>query len=241
MRYAHCLLIGLTLFAVLLAGCDKNNTTTNPPATHASGSYTGTIAGTNVNGSVTLNIPSGKTYAYASVKAIITVTGTLKLQGDTTGITLTGQYNTDNDSIYVWGGTFTFAGTYSNGLLQGTFTSTTGLSGAFVAQTGANTAVVIYYGTWASTSDTTHHGSFDMCAKGNALAGLLFIPPTSHIPFVGTITGDHIAIQPAALSAITVASGAFTSAGHDTATGTYDLTNYSSAAGSGTWQCIHPH
>ena len=115
MRAVRAVVPALFIFALILAGCSKNDTPTAPaaPAT----AYTGVVGGSSEAGSLTLNFASAPKLSPDMTDgsaAIIVVTGTVKFVGGSS-ITLTGTYNTANDSLIVSGGGYTFMGTYDRG------------------------------------------------------------------------------------------------------------------------------
>ena len=238
----------LAVFALVVAGCKKYEAT-NPvtTVTHASGTYSGVLAGSttggaDVSGTMTLNIPSAKSVpSDENLFTVFTVTGTFTLSGGAV-VNVTGTYNDANDSLYVSSSSgFSFKGTYNHttGALQGSWT-TPNSSGSFVAQGGSGAHGIP--GTWTSTAHAGTSGVFNMCVSGNTVMGIISASSASsgsnyRYPFSGTITADDsvkINVTFGALS-VKIAQGKFSSSARTSASGTYTLPTVSGHSDAGTW------
>src|SRR5437899_950654 len=114
------------VLALVLSGCSKDETPTAPAG--GATTYIGVLGNGAEAGSITLTFSAAPKVAPGVAEGtatIITVTGTVKFVGGAT-IILTGTYNTDNDSLIVSGGGYTFKGTYTNGVISGTYTGPNG-------------------------------------------------------------------------------------------------------------------
>lgn len=101
--------------------------------------------------------------AFAAVAADVAVTGTLKLVGSS-AIQLTGTYNTASHALSLAGGDYTFTGTFADGRIDGTFTSSTE-SGAFSVQPSSNATIRNYCGTYSGSTD---HGHFNIAVNSSS-------------------------------------------------------------------------
>ena len=232
----------LVAAALLLTSCKKDDNTVTPPptTTHASGTYTGMIAGGSESGVLTLNIPTSSALPKTMRDAtVITVSGTLNVGG--TPITLSGTYDTSNDSLHVSGGGYSFIGTYSNGVLVGSYTGPHG-SGGFSTQSSSGTDTVkVYLG--SSQSQVSGHSSstLNIVVKGNKLLGLA-VNGSDKTPFAGTISGDAIKLTASFEGLSAVLGGGTFNAGHTSASGTYDTSPWNSSnADHGTWSVQLAH
>ena len=244
MRYVLQILTILAIFGLIVSGCKKDDAATNPTTvTHASGAYTGILAGAKtsdgspVSGTLSLNIPSSKSaFGNENTMATFSVTGTYTVGG--LALTLHGTYRTDDDSLWVYNSdsTFRFRGTYnpSTGALSGIWTTPTS-SGNFVAQTGSGTTVSLFLGTW-NTNPVGTDGTFNMAVKGPAVLGVMATGAYKY-PFTGTVSADDSIKIFASYSGFTmqIAKGKFTSAAHDSVNGTFNLSAIGKSA-NGEWR-----
>lgn len=135
----------------ILAACssdepaDGNTTTTLSGSLAASDGRTGSLT---LTGQVpSASVAAVPTAVSTSVLAVITLTGLVSLSDGTTA-TLTGTWNDISGALSVSGGGFTFGGTFTGGVLSGSFTgpSITGFFSLRVAATSAGSD--IYCGTF---------------------------------------------------------------------------------------------
>src|SRR5215467_4770596 len=109
LSFAFALLTSL----VLLSSCKKDDNPASPPGGGGGGSttktYAGTFAGVSETGSMSLTWTVPGSTAFEKNTAIYSVSGTISIDGGST-ITLTGTFNTSNDSLIVSGGGYTFRG-----------------------------------------------------------------------------------------------------------------------------------
>jgi hypothetical protein len=187
------LFLAFFLFAaVIIIGCKKDDTPTNPGG--GSVTYIGTLANANETGSITLVFSAAPSKLSPRVSSgtatIITVSGSIKIAGVT--INLTGTYNTDTDSLVVSGGGYTFAGTYSDGNISGGYTGPNG-SGSFTAEVSSEGSTIkVYCGTYHETSpDTSRHGRFNLVVKGTVITGIT----DGGLGLGGTLIDGHVSIH----------------------------------------------
>jgi hypothetical protein len=121
----------------------------NPIASAASTIFDGTVASTGLSGSITVTIAgSGSASASAPValetaqsierqQASLTATGSLRLQGQSSNVSLTGSYNTLTNALTLTGGSYSFSGSVVGATaIDGTYTGPSGVSGAFSMRPG---------------------------------------------------------------------------------------------------------
>ena len=203
MRNIKLLFIIVVIVAAVITGCKKDET---PTGSGGSVTYIGTLANASETGSITLTFASAPSKqsprATAGSETIINVSGSIKIAGVT--ITLTGTYNTDTDSLIVSGGGYTFAGTYSNGNISGTYTGPHG-SGSFTAEvSGEGTTIKVYCGTYHETSpDTSVHGRFNLVVKGNVVTGIT----DDGLRLGGTVDGSQVLVHFTEYPTIDIAHG----------------------------------
>jgi hypothetical protein len=131
---------------------------------------------------------SATTPAYASALVAVNATATLKIQGGAS-ISLTGTYDTGTHGLSLSGGGYAFTGTYSNGVLSGTFTNPTGLTGGFSAQAGSPSSVVAYCGTYAGNAS----GYWDVMLNStdNVISGIAVATNSGSLASIaGTASGS---------------------------------------------------
>jgi hypothetical protein len=227
--------VPLVVSMFLLTSCKKDDNPVTPPptATHASGTYVGMIAGGSESGVLTLSLSSSAAMKSTANLAIINISGTLKIGGST--ITLSGTYNTSNDSLYVSGGGYSFAGTYSNGFLMGAYTGPNGSGGFSTQSSSGSDTVKVYLGQSVSQVEGHSNSTLNIVVKGSALIGLA-VGTGDTTPLTGTVSGNTLTISIAfnELSAI-VATGTF-NADHSSASGSYDTSTINTTdPDHGTW------
>jgi hypothetical protein len=222
----------IVVTAVFISSCSKNDGPTAPAG--GATSYIGTVGNSAEAGALSLTFASappklspGMNY---SITTIINVSGTVKFGGTT--ITLTGTYNTTNDSLIVSGGGYSFMGILANGTLSGTYTGPNG-SGSFTTEGSTEAgSVKVYIGTSHETSpDTSNHGRFLLVVKGTAVTGIT----DSGEKLGGTISGTHVSIHFISAPSVEIAQGTVSTDG-TTMSGTYSATS-GEGTFSGTWTC----
>ncbi len=219
--------------AALGGGCDCDDSTDPAPHNPAPGStsFTGTMAGSNVSGSMTITVATDtpkQESAYGTLHEI-EATGTLDVTG-TGSIDLSGVYHTDEHHIIISGGGYTFTGTFANGVISGTFTGP-GNSGSFTCSVDGSGTVKVYCGTFTSTTGGPG-GNFNIVVDGTTITGIAVTTTGDQIPLSGTLTnGTEISVvNPANPSGPPLATGNLETVG-DTVSGTYD----DQKGDSGTW------
>jgi hypothetical protein len=234
------LLLAAICIAAIFGGCKKNDSTpTSPPptSTHASGTYTGVLADSGQSGTISLNVLSAseafsKAAGIATVDSII---GTVTL--GTSSLTITGNYNTSNDSLYLSGNSggvrFSFAGTFSTGILQGSWSDSQGDAGNFAAASGTSSAIVLYIGV-TDSSNGHPQAQLDFAVKGSTLIGVALIAGQREL-ITGTVAGNAITLYYSLNSLKTqIGTGTFDST-HVSASGSYNIPGVDS----GTWTVIN--
>jgi hypothetical protein len=231
MKLSTILLCGvISLLLILTPGCKKDDSgPTLPETTGTTGTYSGMIAGGAESGVLTLHVGSAKISAGSvpTPAAMVTITGTLHLTGDTATIPLVGTFNTANDSLYVAGGSYVFLGVYSNGTLNGDYYGPHGIGGFTLSITSDGT-VSVYLGTFTSTSGGSS-GTLNMVVKNNSLVGLAVSEGEGKTAFTGTIDGLNITVHPDGMPSVTLATGTFSN-DHSSASGNYDNQDGNSGA-----------
>lgn len=209
-------LTGLAALTALALGACKSDTT-GPGAT-PTGVYKGTIVGSAVSGVLTITFPAAAAAPVASSvrfsamgsEASTPITGSLKLQGSSTPITLVGTYDPATGALSLSGGSYIFTGTYASGHFSGTFTGPSG-GGQFTALGGT---VTVFCGAYSGTAT----GYWNLVLSGATLTGLA-TNSSGPIPLSGTYSSPN--------ATITIGSPQI-----GTATGTLDT---NAGTGSGTW------
>lgn len=208
LRFAAMSLVLVPMLLLTACGSDPAapSTTTSFDGVIASGSLSGSLSFTVAVGSLDaaqVSSATGPSFAMTDV----TVTGTLKLAGSP-AISLSGTYNTSTHALSLSGGEYTFVGSYADGQVEGSFTSSTE-SGTFSAQASTGATVRKYCGTYTGTAD---HGHFNIAV--NVTAGTLSGAWASEMDgssgsLSGTTSGNNITINVTGSS--TVVTGTMTS------------------------------
>lgn len=190
----------LVVFALAIAGCkkDEGNPAGNNNTPDRRGTYVGTMADAAGGGAVTMNV------GVAKALDILPVSGVFRPAAGGS-ITLSGTYNTANDSIYISGGGYTFAGHFNGGQISGTCIGPNGTGIFSVAVSTAANPVKVYTGSFSAGSD---NGPFNLLINGSALSGVAYIVNQSvSLPFSGTVQGTSITVVDPARSNRVIATG----------------------------------
>src|SRR4029077_8252281 len=235
MKIRHLPTFVLAAGALGLTACGSSST-----APSTSTTLVGVIADASESGVLTVTVSSGTltvlprtgsllaflsaaTPAYASALVGVSATATLKIQGGAS-ISLTGTYDTGTHTLSLSGGGYAFTGTYSNGLLSGTFTNPTGLTGGFSAQAGSTSSVVGYCGTYAGAASGYWNLTLD--STNNLISGIAVDTQSGGISSVaGTASGNAW-------------SGTYARTGGTGGTGTWSMT-LSGTNLTGTWSATN--
>lgn len=195
-RRALFLCATLALLSLVAFGCsddDDDNPMDPGPGTQST-QLTGTFAGANDGGKMTVTIPLAPAalaprLGGPALTHDVAVTGTLLPDaGGTVG--LTGIYNEETDSLYVTGGGYVMGGEYDPaGPIPGIAGVYLGPSGAggFGLAVGGSGTVTVYCGTYVN-DDLTASGRLNMVVVGNAVAGAAIVQGEVR-GFEGAITG----------------------------------------------------
>jgi hypothetical protein len=202
-----------TLRLVALVGILAACSSSDEPA-GGSGSTTtlsGSLAATDGRtGSLTLtgqapsaSVTAAPTAVSASVRAIVTLTGTVSLSDGTTA-TLTGTWDNVTGALSVTGGGFTFSGTLLNGALSGSFTgpSITGVFSLRVATTA--TGADVYCGTFTGRTPEDHpsggtglgpdNGTWNLVVGASTVDVIVLTDDGSPLVLGGTRSGSTVTI-----------------------------------------------
>jgi hypothetical protein len=164
--------------------------------------------------------------AHAGISA---VNGTLTAYSASSSVVSTmsvsGSYSTSNDSLYLSGAagadTFSCAGAYADGIIEGTWTATSGDSGGFATLGGSGRRVPKYLGLAESTGAFSPE-QFDFVINGSTLVGVSFIADERQF-FNGSVKGDSVTIVYILNRAsVKIGLGSIDQGG-GTASGTYDI------------------
>jgi hypothetical protein len=225
-------LTGLATVTALALGACKSSTA--PGITTPTGVYKGTIVGSAVSGVLTITFPAAaaapipNSVQYSAMGSEAgPPTGTLKLQGSGTTITLTGTYDAVHDTLKLSGGTpsYAFVGVYASNKFYGTFTGPNG-GGQFAALGG--TQVTVFCGAYSGSAT----GYWNLVLGGTTLSGLA-TESNGPIHLDGTYTSGatpNNAIITIGSPPIGTAQGNLDT-GAGTGSGTWNVTS----GGSGNW------
>lgn len=185
-------IFGIILVTLItLAGCAKDTDPIQPdPTPDRKGTYSGTVAFTSANASVSLNV--GNTLFKAN--EILPVSGVLRIVGGST-VNLTGSYNTANDSLYVSGGGYTFAGRFSGGQISGVCSGPNGTGIFTAAASTASNPVKVYTGEFSVPGDGDY-GYFNLTVTGQTLSVIAFNRRINQsAQFTGTVQDNSLSIR----------------------------------------------
>ncbi len=210
----------------LFGGCQKDeDPVTPPPVADVRGVYAGTVAFTSESGSLTVNV--GSTLLKAN--EILPVTGVFKLIGGS-DITISGTFNTANDSLHLSAGSYSFAGKYSGGNISGICIGPGGLGMFTLAVSTTSNPVKIYTGTFSVPNGP--YGPFNLLISETTLSGIAIdVRENVNIKLSGTAQASTLNIVDPARGNLRIASGAISTDG-STASG---VTYSSSGQQNGTW------
>lgn len=196
-------LISVFLIALAITGCKKDeaNPVTTNPTPDRKGTYVGTVAFASASASVSFNVGT----TLAKTDEILPVTGVLRIVGGAS-ITLSGTYNTANDSMYVSGGGYTFAGRFGGGTISGTCGGANGAGIFTVAVSTTANPVKVYTGSFSVSNGD--HGPFNLLITGTTISGVAYvINQSGSIQFAGTVQGSNLTIVDPARNNLVVATG----------------------------------
>jgi len=190
----------------LLSACGSSSDTTSPTG---STTLVGVVANVSQSGSVTVTIASGTlalalpraskfaffnfgTPAYAATTSVINATGTLAIQG-LGKIALSGTYDTGTHALSLSGGSYTFTGTYSNGVLSGTFANPQGAVGGFSMQSGTTSSVLTFCGTASQGTSATGNFNVTLNLTTHVISGIAIDNRSQQaLSLTGTTSGSSI-------------------------------------------------
>ena len=219
MKAAKLFLTFVLFAAVVIVGCSKDETPTNPGG-GGSTAYYGSFANGSENGSMAVTFASAPSkvgaVAPSSSAVIITLTGTLKIQGGAT-ISLAGTYNTETDSFKISGGGYTFQGTYANGVITGSYSGPNG-PGDFALTATTSGSVKIFCGNYTETTPTAgqHHGKLNIVVDGASITVLVRPDDGGGAVFKGTLDGSAVTVFFSGTAGPVLAQGTLESSTHMT-------------------------
>lgn len=214
----------------LFGGCqkDENPVNTAPPTIDHRGTYAGTVAFASGSGALTLNIGS----ALQKANEIFPVTGVFKLVGGSS-LTISGTYNTANDSLLLSAGSYSFAGKYGGGNISGICNGPGGLGIFTLAVTTPSNPVKIYTGTFSVPDGA--YGPFNMLVSGTTLSGIAIdVREYVTIKFSGTVQASTLNIVDPARGNLRIASGTISTDGITASGVTYNSNGQQNGTWSGT-------
>ncbi|MER3524172.1 MAG: hypothetical protein C4326_08925 [Ignavibacteria bacterium] len=199
--------IAVLLFGLSLVACKKDeiNPPNNTNTPDRRGTYVGTIADAGGGGALTVNV------GVAKVVDILPVSGVYRPASGGT-VTLSGTYNTANDSMYASGGGYTFAGRFNGGLISGSFTGPNGAGIFTLAASSATNPVSVYTGSFVAGDD---HGPFNFSISGSTLSGVAYVVNQSaSVSLAGTVQGANITIVDPARNNRVIGTGTISNNGN---------------------------
>jgi len=231
-RFRGIQLVGLCCAAAIATAC-SDSTGSNGDTTTFEGVIAGDSASGQLSGYVSLTVAAASLSVSSpavfditgtsATAATVNVTGTLKIEGDGS-ISLTGSYDTSTHALSVSGGGYSFAGTFSNGAISGTFTAPGGGGGSFsTSSTSSGGTVYSFCGSAVPTGGQDGGATFNLVINTGAGTAKGYAASNDGVTSLnGTATSSNWSI-----SFVTVkqgepgtASGTFTSS---SLTGTYSI------------------
>ncbi len=230
LRFNFVLLTALAL----LSSCKKDDNPAGPPPGGGSTTktYAGTFAGVSETGSMSLTWTVPGSAAFEKTTAIYTVSGSITIDGGST-ITLSGTFNTSNDSLIVSGGGYTFRGKLSGTGITGTYSGPSG-SGGFTVKSSTNNSVKVFCGTYTSNagnSDGRFNLAWDSSNATIAVLAFSYGDPGNPNQLAGITVADSIKVYAPGYTNVFIALGKFTNSADTAAAGVYN--NYTDDYG--TW------
>ena len=242
-KNANALALGLALIACLsISGCNNNNDPMSPGGGGGGGggtssTFVGTMAGPSSGGKLTLVVPTANpapANGERAARAAIVATGTFNPPGGT-AVALAGTYDTNTKALAVTGGGYTLAGTYSSGLLRGSWTRSPATeAGTFVVVLASSaTSVRVYCGTFTSTSGGVG-GIFNFAVQGSTIDGLAYTSSGTETLLQGTLDGGTSVTLINPLNPGPFLATGTLNASNNTVNGTYN----DGAGNSGNWSGV---
>ena len=207
------MLVPAALTVFVLAGCsdddDDDDDGPTPTSTSLAGGFAGGTAGVATEtGTLAITIQSGTLAArFPSATAtslvrpasavVVAAAGTMDPEGIGSTISVSGSYNTDNDSLVLNGGGYALRGRRTNTgagqSIEGTYSGPNG-TGAFYLLDAAGAPLQSYCGSYGSGAQTDS-GFVALTVRGSSLTGLSVseLDFSDIIRWNGTITGTGTA------------------------------------------------
>ena len=228
MKHAVVFFTIILFVAIIISGCKKDDNPATPPVTVTGATtYIGTLASPTETGFITLvfsaSVSKQVPYSVQSAESTVSVSGYIKIAGDS--ILLSGTYNSVTDSLFVTGGGYTFQGKLSGGHITGGYTGPNGPGSFSASPSTSEGSVKVYCGTYQETSPTTTaHGRFNLVVTGSVVSGIT----DDGTQLGGAVNGNTITIT---ITGIQVATGTISGS---SISGTYSIP--SNPVHSGNWQ-----
>jgi hypothetical protein len=179
---------------------------------------------------LTVTIPGSA--AFEKTTAIYSVSGIITIDGGST-ITISGTFNTSNDSLIVSGSGYSFRGVLVGTNVTGSYTGPNG-PGGFTLKPSTNNSVKIFCGTYISSAGQSN-GRFNLAWDSSnatiSVLGVSYSDPTNQKQLTGITAADSIKVYAPGYTNVFIALGKFTNPADTAAAGVYD--NYSDDHG--TW------
>jgi hypothetical protein len=251
------MLVPAALTVLLVAGCSDDDDDDDGPAptqtvlhggfaggTAGGATETGTLDVTVNSGTLAARFPNAAS-ATSLVKpasaAVVNATGVLDPEGPGATISLSGTYNTDTDSLFLSGGSYTLHGKRGNvgagQSIEGLYTGPNG-TGAFYALAPAGEPIQSYCGDYTSGAQTDS-GFVALSVRGSSVTGLSIsrLDFGDILRWNGTVTGtgtvrDLTIVDPLNPGGAPLAEGTWDTS-LDTMTGTYGF-----GGDTGTWDAV---
>ncbi|HET9253389.1 MAG TPA: hypothetical protein VFP58_14840 [Candidatus Eisenbacteria bacterium] len=206
------MVVPAALTVLVVAGCSDDDDDDDGPAptqTSMSGGFAGgTVAGATETGTLAVTINSGTlaaSFPNASATSlvrpasavVVPASGTLDVEGVGGTIAVSGSYNTDTDSLFLSGSSYTLRGRRTNvgagQAIEGTYTGPNG-TGGFYLLAGAGAPIQSYCGDYTSGAQTDS-GFVSLSVRENSVTGLSIsrLDFGNIIRWNGTVTGTGTA------------------------------------------------
>ena len=222
MRKAGLCLILCTALS-FLTSCKKDDNPAGPPGGTGSTTitYAGTFAGVSETGSMKLTVTIPGSTALEKTTAIYTVSGTITINGGSS-VSLTGTFNSANDSLNVSGGGYTFRGVLDGTTVTGTYSGPGG-SGAFTLKPSSNNSVKVFCGSYTSNAGHTN-GKFNLAwdSSNQTLSGVAVSDSNDQNQISGIVVADSIKVYLPGYTNVYLALGKFTNSADTAGAGVYD-------------------
>lgn len=176
----------------LLAACGGSSSNDNGGSSTSS-AFSGVISTDDglASGSIEFTVSSASPAPPTGVgpSVVVNASGKLKFNGEA-AVTLSGDYDTDQDQLVLTGGGYTLGGFFDGqDRLEGAFSGPNNRSGSFVTTKAASgTSFCGHY----DATDGSDHGTFSFVVTGSTARGEARSEDGTVIPLDGTVDGNTI-------------------------------------------------